>query len=63
MERSKQMTTKTFAILAHNGYRYEFVREIQAASVKEAREWFKRMYEGDYRALDFRVSHVDRPSE
>lgn len=45
-----------FAILANNGFNYELVLEISAPSVQAARKWFKRVYAGDYRIEDFRVS-------
>jgi len=45
-----------FAILANNGFNYEYVTEVEARSVHEARRWFAAKYAGDFRTEDFRVS-------
>lgn len=45
-----------FAILANNGFNYEFVVETKATSPHAARKWFKETYAGDWRTSDFRVS-------
>lgn len=49
-----------YAILASNGFGFEFVAEVEAVSPKAARDWFKATYAGDYRTENFRVSR--RPS-
>jgi len=42
-----------FAVLANNGFRYEYHMTVQARSAHEARALFKRSK--DWRADDFRV--------
>ena len=48
-----------FAILASNGFNYEYVTEIETKSARAAREWFKTAYAGDWRTKNFRVSRRD----
>lgn len=45
-----------FAILANNGFHYELVMEIEAASWRAARDWFKRKYVGTWQVEDFKVT-------
>jgi len=45
-----------FAILASNGFSFDYVTEIEAKSPAAARAWFKREYAGDWRTENFRVS-------
>lgn len=47
-----------YAILANNGFNYDYVREIEAESVAKARAWFKDKYRGDWRVSDFRVRNL-----
>ena len=45
-----------FAILASNGFYYEYVITIEAENAYEARKWFKREFAGDHRTENFKVS-------
>jgi hypothetical protein len=45
-----------FAILANNGFNYEYLMEIEAKSARAAREWFKRAWVGTWQVEDFKVS-------
>jgi hypothetical protein len=44
-----------FSIHAANGFNYEYVTEVQAKSLQEARRWFTGKYKGDHRTDDFVV--------
>ena len=36
----------------------EYIRTVYANSWKQARDWFKDAYRGDYRSRDFKVKKV-----
>lgn len=45
-----------YAILASNGFSYDYVCEVEAETAQAARKWFKREYAGDWRTDNFRVT-------
>lgn len=47
-----------FHVYVNNGFHYDYFTTISAASVHAARKEFKRLYAGDHRAEDFRVSRA-----